>query len=122
MQSESLEMEKMYNTIEIRSIQEIKELFPNGVANELNWLLCSTSGIHGSYTSIEDAEYVIRGENPKVQPLLNGKTYITVLIIQPRLCVLKWGEVQVGMEDLNYLRKLVRSSLEFIEKSQEENV
>src|SRR6476619_1308052 len=100
----------MYNTLEIRSMQEIYNIFPNGVANKLNWLFLSTSGVHGSYNTIEDAEYILRGEDTEEEPLPNGRTLITVLIVKPRECVLLWGEVQVNMDDLNYLRKLVRST------------
>lgn len=112
----------MYETIEIRSIQEIRELFPNGIADERSWIFLSTGGIHGSTNTIEDAEYILRGEDMDEQPLPNGKTLITVLIVHPATCVLRWGEVQVNMEDLNYLRKLVRSTIESIHNSQGGNI
>lgn len=112
----------MYEVIEIRTIQEVKELFPNGIANAGNWLLLSTGGIHGSFSTIEDAEYILRGEDPRKQPLPNGRTLITVLVLQPGQCVMRWGEIQVNMDDLDYLRKLVRSSLKFIDMSQSGNV
>lgn len=103
-------------------MQEIRELFPNGIADELNWLFVGTSGVHGSYNKIDDVEYILRGEDPEEEPLPNGRALITVLIVHPRRCVLRWGEVQVNMEDLNYLRKLVRSTIENIQFSQGGNV
>jgi len=112
----------MYEVIELRSIQEVYSLFPNGVADRLNWLFLSTGGPHGSFDNIEDAEYILRGEDPKTQPLPNGRTLITVLVLQPSRCTLYWGEIQVNLEDLNYLRKLVRSTLKFIELSQGGNL
>lgn len=112
----------MYETIEIRSIQEIREIFPNNIADERNWIFLSTGGIHGSKNTIEDAEYILRGEDPDESPLPNGKTLITVLILHPTSCVLRWGEVQAGMEDLNYLRKLIRSTIESIHWSQRRNI
>ena len=112
----------MYSNVEIRSMQEIYALFPNGVADQRNWIFLSTGGMHGSTNTIEDAEYILRGEDLDEEPLPNGRTLITVLIVQPAACMLMWGEVQVNMEDLNYLRKLVRSSLENIHESQGGNV
>jgi hypothetical protein len=112
----------VYEVIEIRSMQEIYSLFPNGIANKRNWIILSTGGIHGSTNTIEDAEYILRGEDLDEEPLPNGRTLITVLIVQPASCMLLWGEIQVNMEDLNYLRKLVRSSLENINDSQGGNI
>lgn len=112
----------MYETIEIRTMQEIKELFPNGIADERNLIFLSTGGIHGSKRTIEDCEYVLRGEDEFIEPLANGKTLITVLIVHPAPCVLRFGEVQVNMEDLNYLRQLVRSTIESIHYSQGGNI
>lgn len=112
----------MYNAEEIRTIQEIKELFPNGVSDNRRWLLLSTGGLHGTATTIEDAEYILRGEDPKNQPLANNRTLITVLIVEPQACNLRWGEVAVNMEDLKFLRHLVRHSLETVMKSQKGNV
>lgn len=112
----------MYETLEIRSIQEVKELFPNKVASESRWLLCSTGGIHGSETTINDCEYIVRGEDKDIDPLPNGKTYITVLIVEPKNCILRWGEIQVNLEDLSYLRNLIRSSIQKIGLSQGGNL
>lgn len=112
----------MYEVQEITSIQEVRQLFPNGFADELNWLLCSTSGIHGSYLTLDELEYIIRGEDPNNPPLPNGKWYITILIIFPRRVTMLYGEIMIGLEDIQYLRKLVRSTLENIERSQERNV
>jgi len=112
----------MYETVEIRSMQEIRELFPNGVADRNNWLMCSTGGVHGSSDTLDECEYILRGEVRNTAPLSNGKTIVTVLVIQPKDCVLRWGEIQINMEDLNYLRKLIRNSLQWINKSQKGNI
>lgn len=112
----------MYEIKEIRSIQEIYALFPNGIADRRNWIFLSTGGVHGTDNTIDDAEYILRGEDLDEEPLPNGRTLITLLIVQPVACVLLWGEVQVNMEDLQYLRKLVRSTLENIVDSQGGNL
>lgn len=38
------------------AMKMLKEFFPEGKANDLNFVLFSTSGIHGSYCTIEDIE------------------------------------------------------------------
>ena len=38
----------------------LRAMFPNAVATEMNFVLFSTSGVHGSYELIEDAEKVLR--------------------------------------------------------------
>lgn len=103
-------------------MQEIYSLFPSGIADSRNWIFLSTGGVHGSKNTIQDAEYILRGEDPDEEPLPNGRTLITVLIVQPVSCVLYWGEVQVNMDDLNYLRRLIRSTLENIADSQGGNI
>jgi hypothetical protein len=112
----------MYEIREIRSIQEIYNLFPNGIANSRNWIILSSGGVHGTFNTLDDVEYILRGEDEDEEPLPNGRTLITVLIVQPVACVLLWGEVMVNMEDVQYLRKLVRSTLENIVDSQGGNV
>lgn len=112
----------MYEIQEITSIQEIKELFPNEIADRNNWILLSTGGIHGSTNTLDEVEYIIRGEVPENPPLNNGKWFITVLIIFPSKSSMLFGEILVGMNDVSYLRKLVRSTLENINKSQKGNI
>ena len=91
-----------YNTYKIvGGVDAIKQIFPDGCADEMNFCLFSTSGIHGSYSTIEDAE----------EDLINGDdASITVLIIQPRLVCLRYGDIEVTESDLPYLKKLRQSS------------
>ncbi|MFI5405130.1 MAG: hypothetical protein ACHQ1D_01315 [Nitrososphaerales archaeon] len=112
----------MYEIKEIRSVQEIYTMFPNGIADSRNWIFLSTGGVHGTDNTIDDAEYILRGEDLDEEPLPNGRTLITVLIVQPTACVLLWGEVQVNMDDLTYLRGLVRSTIINIHNSQGGNI
>ena len=39
-----------------KSMELLHELFPNGEANDLNFVLFSTSGVHGTYNTNEEAE------------------------------------------------------------------
>lgn len=75
------------------SMEALKEFFKSGV-DELNFILFSTSGVHGTYTSIEEAE-----KNP-------GDA-ITYLIVHPRLVCLRYGNVTPETpEDFEFLKKL----------------
>jgi len=112
----------MYEVTEITSIQEIRKLFPNGIADRNNWILLSTGGIHGSTETLDDLEYILRGEVPENPPMSNGKWFITVFIVFPKYCAICYGEIAIGLEDVQYLRKLVRSTLENIVKSQGGNI
>lgn len=112
----------MYENIEIRTIQEVRELFPNEIADEYRWILCGTGGIHGSDLTINNAEYIVRDESGVTRPIGNARSFITVLVVEPGNIILRWGEIQVNLDDLNYLRKLVRSSLDAIVRSQGGNI
>ncbi|WP_132074688.1 hypothetical protein [Anaerospora hongkongensis] len=97
------------NVKPIYSIQDVKAIFPTGKANAENWLLLSTSGSNGVYTTLDDIE---AGEGQG----------ITVLIIQPRLVCIYQGHIKIEKEDITYLRKLVSSTIRAIAISQTGNV
>lgn len=111
-----------YEVQEIRTMRDVREIFPTGMADNLNWIFCSTAGRHGSHKTLDQVEAIIRGQDPITRPLDNGKYTVTVLIIHPRLCIIKYGEIQVNLTDIKFLRDLVASSLEHIVKSQEGNI
>jgi hypothetical protein len=74
-----------YSVAPIKTMAEVRAFFPDGKATELNWLVCSTSGVHGTYGTIEDREREIH--DPAAYEAENdgeprtGPTTITVLII-----------------------------------------
>lgn len=103
-----------YTVKDLESMEKIRAVFPEGKADSMNWLVLSTSGVHGSYTTLDELE-AERGDP-------NHGQLITALIIQPRLCVLHAGEIVVEPDDVPYLRELVRSSLDAMRASQEGNV
>ena len=84
----------------------LKDLFPDARANEMNFCLFSASGIHGTYSTIEDAEIeVSKGESAE----------ITFLVIHPRVVALRYGNVIAeSQEDINFLRRLRASSLKAV--------
>jgi len=90
-------------------IDALNIMFPEGEANELNFVLFSTSGVHGTYNTIEDEEQEIYNMG---QPI-----GITFLIVQPRIVSLKYGNCKPqNKEDIDYLKKLRESSMKAIAK------
>jgi hypothetical protein len=87
----------------------LRTMFPDAKANELNFVLFSTSGVHGTNNTIEEAEKRVLG-------VLNedGENYckgVTFLIVHPRLVSLRYGECNpYTSEDIEFLKKLRASS------------
>lgn len=87
-------------------------LSPDGDrVNEMNFVLFSTSGVHGSYSTIEDAEReILTGKNEDGEPV-RYPTTVTFLIVQPRICCLRYGNCQPrNAEDIAYLKVLREKS------------
>ncbi len=106
-----------YKVMQLRTMAELRELFPDGKANDLNWVFLSTSGVHGSYQSLDgvfssDARIEAQEDGEEFEPM------VTVLVVQPRLVVLRYGALHITVEDVPYLRGLVNSTLEAIPGTQ----
>lgn len=93
----------------------LRLIFPTGEANDLNFLLFSTSGIHGSYTTLEEVESSLLKYGPNEPP---GDEWpedyapprVTVLLVQPRIVSMTCGNVAVTLENLPFLKRLRESS------------
>jgi hypothetical protein len=90
-----------YSVIELK---DLKAIFPEPVANEMNFVLFSTSGAHGSYCTIEAIE-----NDPDLDE-------VTVLVVHPRTVVLRYGNVKVTPESAPYLKALRQSSWEVMQR------
>lgn len=111
----------VYEFQEIRSIREIREIFPNGIADQYNWIFLSQKCFHGTGEKLDEIERILLGQG-KAKPI-DGKYWsITVLIICPRTTVVKWGFIDITIDDVEYLRGLVRSTLEIIPETQKGNI
>ena len=87
------------------AMEALRELFPEGEANDLNFVLFSTSGVHGTYCTIEACE---AGDTKDV----------TFLVIQPRIVALRYGNVEPKTpEDFAFLKKLRASSMKAVATS-----
>jgi hypothetical protein len=83
----------------IDSMDALRGMFPEAKANALNFVLFSTSGVHGTYTTIEESEKE-RGD-------------VTFLVVHPRLVALRYGTVAPQtIDDYIFLKKLRESSRE----------
>ncbi|MDY6894335.1 MAG: hypothetical protein SVO01_02800 [Thermotogota bacterium] len=83
----------------------LRVMFPDAKANELNFVLFSTSGVHGTYQTIEESEAFLNGEDP------DGFAEITFLIVHPRLVALRYGTcTPTNQADIDFLKRLRKSS------------
>jgi hypothetical protein len=84
----------------------LRDMFPDGEANELNFVLFSTSGVHGTYNTIEEAENCLFGPARE-----EGIAEVTFLIVHPRLVSLRYGVCNpITHEDVYFLKKLRSTS------------
>lgn len=85
----------------------LKRIFPEATADTLNFVLFSTSGVHGSYITIEDIE---SDED-------FSESDLTYLVIHPRMVSTVYGNLPIRTpEDFEYLKNLRKSSHEAIQK------
>ena len=80
----------------------LRRLFPDGEVNEMNFVLFSTSGVHGSYMTIEDCEAVMGVPDECCD--------VTFLVVHPRLVCLRYGNIEVTKDNAEWLKKLRASS------------
>lgn len=84
----------------------LRGIFPDGKADPLNFVLFSTSGVHGSYTTIEDIE-----SNDDFAGL-----DLTYLVIHPRMVSANYGNIPIRTpEEFDFLKKLRKTSHEAIQ-------
>ena len=81
------------------AMKTLREIFPDAKADVNNFVLFSTSGVHGSYCTIEDCE--TKGDVDTV----------TFLIIKPRIVQTCYGNCRPRTpEDFAFLKKLRETS------------
>lgn len=87
----------------------LREFFPTAEANEYNVCLFSTSGIHGTYATIEEVEDNL-GDDDEINN-------VTFLIVQPRICTVRHGNCTPKTpEEFEFLKKLRQSSWDELQK------
>lgn len=92
------------NSVETdEAMRLLRKLFPDGKANEGNFILFSTSGAHGHYCTIEDCE---RKKDVDT---------VTFLVIKPRIVQVLYGNCRPeSPEDFEFLKTLRESSREVL--------
>ena len=86
-------------------MEALRGMFPDAKANELNFVLFSTSGVHGTYNTIENAETFLLGESE------DGFAEVTFVIVHPRLVAMRYGVCNPEtQDDIDYLKALRESS------------
>ena len=97
-----------YNTYAVQDengMRALREMFPEGEADEMNFALFSTSGVHGAYSTIEEADEHLK--NPSEET----SDSVTFLIVHPRIVCLRYGNcLPQNAEDISFLKKLRASS------------
>lgn len=90
-------------------MEALRQLFPEGEADELNTVLFSTSGVHGTYCRIEDVEEDMQRAERE------GPRDVTFVVMQPRIVCMRYGTAEPKTaEDIAWLKKLRASSLRAI--------
>lgn len=90
----------------------LRDFFPDGKANDLNFVLFSTSGVHGSYTTLEEIEASLRKyPEPMTEDEANEhddhcRSSLTFLVVQPRIVALRYGNADVTLDDIPFLKTL----------------
>jgi hypothetical protein len=78
----------------------LRECFPTGEPDKMNVVLFSTSGVHGTYTTIED-----------VEKNLSADEEVTWLHLQPRKVTIRYGTcIPRTVEDIAFLKVLREKS------------
>ena len=84
----------------------LRKMFPTAQADEMNFVLFSTSGVRGTYTTIKDIEFDIKAGVSE-----EGFNRLTFLIVQPRLVSLRYGVcLPETLDDIQYLKRLRETS------------
>ena len=105
----------------MRRIEEISEgqgmltlmrYFPDGKANELNFVLFSTSGIAGHGLTIEDIEKELQDENRDE----DEEVTISFVIVQPRIKCLVYGNAICTEHHIDFLKGLRASSYKAVSR------
>lgn len=91
-------------------MSRLRAMFPSATADDMNFVLFSTSGVHGTYMTIEEVELALQAGDPD--------TYIdlTFTIVHPRLVCMRYGNAIPALADIPFLKKLRSSSWKAVAK------
>lgn len=105
----------IFSAVQDTEMEGLRQMFPEGKANNLNFCLFSTSGVHGTYSTIEAAEEMMARGN-KYEDGVPGTPSVTFLIVHPRRVSLRYGNCHPKTpEDIAFLKTLRQSSWEAVQ-------
>lgn len=84
-------------------MKKLRNMFPTAQADDMNFVMFSTSGVHGTYTTLEEIEEEFTGSDHEFCRL-------TILIVQPRVVCLHYGTILIEREDIPFLKTLRATS------------
>jgi len=114
-----IQMPAHYSMFVLESMDDVRSCFPGGKADSLNWMFCSTSGVHGSYNTLERAERQWDIEEEGRHPA----RHITCVVLQPRIVCVRYGTIMMeSKDDIEFIRGIVKSTLEEVHLAQEGNL
>jgi hypothetical protein len=104
-----------YGCRDEHGMSALREFFPTGEANELNFVLFSTSGVHGTYSTIEEEEAAMLRGN-KYDDGDDCTPSVTFLIVHPRICCIRHGNCEPKTpDDIAFLKRLRESSWRIVQ-------
>lgn len=90
-------------------MEALREFFPDG-PDSMNFVLFSTSGVHGTYATIEDAEGAL-ARGGKDAEGDDWTPEVTFLVVQPRIVCLRYGTCRpTSVDDIVFLKQLRAAS------------
>ena len=104
----------LYSCQDEDGMNALRDVFPTGIADEYNFCLFSTSGVHGTYNTIENCmKGVVKGGRDAWG---DYSTTVTFLVVHPRLCTIRFGNcMPKNEEDFEYLSRLRSSSWKVVQ-------
>lgn len=108
-------LEDNYTCVEIKNIKEVYDIFAKEDCQ--SWLFVGTGGFHGTEQTLCEMEKTILTFHSE-----RNSWYCTVLIIEPQQCSLKWGEVEVKLEDVDFLRRHITETHKILTELYKKNI
>ncbi len=95
---------------DFRGMEALRSFFDGGTDYSMNFVLFSTSGVHGCYRTIEDIEASLRKYPDGVEAGHEPDDWvgpsITFLVVQPRIVALRYGNADVTLDDIPFLKEI----------------
>lgn len=99
-----------------RGMEALRQLFPECRCDAMNLILLGTSGVHGSYTTLDDLQAQLESRrwiDPRPVPVDETEDLpeITFVVVKPRTVMLYYGNVRVEhLGDIAWLRDLASTT------------